>query len=62
MVKRFFKNLSQSFCVYLLSALNLIHAIEKQDYDWLLWVSLALTLLSLVLNLTCALKEDTENG
>ena len=62
MVKRFFKNLSQSFCVYLLSALNLIHAIEKQDYDWLLWVSLALTLLSLVLNLTCALKEDKENG
>lgn len=62
MVKRFFKNLSQSFCIYLLAALNLIHAIQKQDYDWLLWVSLALALLSLALALIAAVKEDETDG
>lgn len=62
MVKRFFKNLSQSFCIYLLAALNLIHAVEKQDYDWLLWVSLTLTLLSLALDLISAAKEVKTDG
>lgn len=57
MVKRFFKNLSQSFCIYLLAALNLIHAIQDRDYDWLLWVSLGLALLSLALSLISAIKE-----
>ena len=62
MIERFFKHISQSFCAYLLAAFNLIHAVQKQDYDWLLWVSLGLALLSLVLDLICAIKEDKENG
>lgn len=62
MVKRIFKKFSQSFCIYLLAALNLIHAVEKQDYDWLLWVSLALALLSLALDLMSAIKEGAKNG
>lgn len=56
MVKRFFKNLLRSFCIYLLAAMNLIHAVQNQSYDWLLWVSLILVAASLVLNLVSAIK------
>lgn len=56
MIKRFFKNLSQSFCIYLLAALNLIHAVQNHSYDWLLWVSLILVAVSFGLNLVSAIK------
>lgn len=62
MTKRFFKNISQSFCIYLLALLNLIHAIEHQTFDWLLWVSLALVAVSLVLNLVSAAKGGADNN
>ena len=61
MLKRFFKNLSQSFCIYLLAILNLAHAIQTNSYDWLLWASLGLTTLSLVLSIVAAIKGGAEN-
>lgn len=61
MLKRFFKNLSHSFCIYLLAAFNLIHAIQNNSYDWLLWVSLGLTILSLVLSIADAIKGGSPN-
>lgn len=57
MIKRFFQNVSKSFCVYLLTALNLIHALQHNSFDWLLWVSLGLSVLSLILNIATAAKE-----
>lgn len=62
MMKRIFNKLSQNFCIYLLAILNLIHAIEHQDYDWLLWLSLALAVLSLILNLASAIKGGDANA
>lgn len=62
MIARFFRNLSQSFCLYLLVFLNLMHAIENQSYDWLLWVSLILAVLSVLLNFILAVKGDKQNG
>jgi len=62
MIARFFLNLSQSFCLYLLVFLNLMHAIEHQSYDWLLWVSLILAALSVLLNFILAVKGDKQNG
>ena len=62
MLKRFFKNLSQSFCIYLLAILNLIHAIQNNSSDWLLWVSIGLTALSLVLNVVDAIKGGAKNA
>ena len=62
MLKRFLKNLSQSFCIYLLAALNLIHAIQQNHYDWLLWISLALVVLSLGLNLASAISGGDANA
>ena len=56
MLKHFFKNIARSFCVYLLAALNLIHAIQQNHYDWLLWTSLFLVALSLILNLASAIS------
>ena len=56
MAKRFFKNLSNSFCIYLLAMFNLIHAVQTNTFDWLLWVSLALTGVSLAMNLVLAIK------
>ena len=61
MLKRFFKHISNSFCIYLLAACNLIHAIQSNSYDWLLWVSLGLTALSLALSIIDAIKGGTEN-
>lgn len=57
MGKRILRNLSSSFCIYLLAILNLIHAMQTSSYDWLLWCSLALAALSLVLNIAAAVKE-----
>ena len=62
MLKRFFKNLSRSFCIYLLAGLNLIHAIQQNHYDWLLWISLALVALSLGLNLASAISGGDANA
>lgn len=62
MVKRFFSNLSKSFCIYLLAFLNLVHAVEHQTFDWLLWVSLFLVLLSVVLNLISAIKGGSADA
>lgn len=62
MLKRFLKNLSQSFCIYLLAALNLIHAVQQNHYDWLLWTSIALALLSLILNLASAISGGDANA
>ena len=62
MITRFFRELSRSFCIYLLTALNLIHAIENQSFDWLLWASMALAGLSIVLNLITAIKGESNDG
>lgn len=62
MIVRFFRNLWSNFCLYLLVFLNLMHAIEKQSYDWLLWVSLILAVLSVMLNFILAVKGDKQNG
>lgn len=62
MLREFFRNLSRSFCVYLLAAMNLIHAIETQSFDWLLWVSLGLVLLSAALNFISAVKGGSGNA
>ena len=62
MAKRFFKNLSNSFCIYLLAILNLIHAVEAQEYDWLLWVSLALVAVSIALNLISAVRGGNDHA
>ena len=61
MIARFFRSLSRSFCLYPLAFLNLMHAIEHQSFDWLLWVSLALAALSVILSLVEAVKEDRSN-
>lgn len=61
MLKRFFKNLSQSFCIYLLAILNITHAIQNNSYDWLLWASIGLTALSLVLSIVDAIKGGAGN-
>lgn len=57
MVKNIFKKIAQSFCVYLLTAMNLIYAIQNNTYDWLLWASVALTAASLVLCIISGVKE-----
>lgn len=62
MVKNFFKKISQNFCVYLLTALNLTRAIQTSNYDWLLWVSLALSVASLVLCVILAIKEERSDA
>lgn len=55
MLKRFFKNISQSFCIYLLASANLFHAIQNETFDWLLWLSMGLVGLSLILALIDAI-------
>ncbi len=62
MMKRFFRNLSKSFCIYLLVILNILHAIQIQSYDWLLWASIILAGLSLLLNAISAWKEEPPNA
>lgn len=57
-MKKILRNLADSFCLYLLAALNIIHAIQNQTFDWLLWVSVALTILSLALTVICTMQED----
>ena len=61
MLKRFLKNISQSFCIYLLVILNLIHAIQNNRFDWLLWASLGLAAISLVLNIVSAMRGGDRN-
>ena len=62
MIKKIFKNLSKSFCIYLLTVLNLIYAIQHQSFDWLLWASVTLAALSLVLNIISATKDGVQNA
>ncbi len=62
MVNRFFRNLAKNFCIYLLTALNLIHAIQSNSFDWLLWVSLILAALSFFLDIISAVKDGRENA
>ena len=62
MVRNIFKKIAQNFCIYLLTAMNLIHAIQKNTYDWLLWASAALTAISLVLCIISAVKEGKEHA
>lgn len=57
MLKEFFNQLRHSFCVYLLCALNLIHAITARCFDWLLWASVVLVLLSLILSMASAIQK-----
>lgn len=49
MAKRFFKNVSQNFCIYFLTIANITHAIVNATFDWLLWLSIILCGLSLTL-------------
>lgn len=56
MVREFFRRLSHNFCLYLLAAMNLIHAIAHESFDWLLWVSLSLVVLSVIMNFICTFK------
>lgn len=57
MLKELLGQLRHSFCVYLLCALNLIHAITTKCFDWLLLVSVALAVLSLILSLASAIQK-----
>lgn len=57
MLKELLGQLRRNFCVYLLCALNLIHAITTKCFDWLLWVSVALVVLSLILSLVSAIQK-----
>ena len=62
MVKNIFKKIAQNFCIYLLTAMNLIHAIQKNAYDWLLWASVALAVVSLALCIISAVKEGQDHA
>lgn len=57
-MKKMIRCLADNFCLYLLAVLNIIHAIQRQTFDWLLWASVALTVLSIVLTIVCASRED----
>lgn len=57
MFKRILKNLSDSFCIYLLTAVNVIHAIKTNCFDWLLWLSVGLCALSAILTIACSVGE-----
>ena len=54
MFKRILKNLSGSFCIYFLTAANVIHAIKTNCFDWLLWLSVSLCALSIILAIVCS--------
>ena len=60
MLKKFLKQIQQSFCIYLLCVLNLIHAITTQCFDWLLWVSVALAALSIILAVASAIHNGDD--
>ncbi len=62
MFHRFCKTLSKNFCIYLLAGFNLIYAIINKSYDWLLWVSVGLVVLSLILNLISVAKGDDNDA
>lgn len=44
MAKAFFKNISKSFCIYLLAFANFAHAIQENNVDWLCWITIGLSL------------------
>lgn len=58
MFKRILKTLSGSFCIYLLTAANVIHAIVTDCFDWLLWLSIGLSALAIILTIVCSAGED----
>lgn len=41
-MEKIVKAVPQNLALYTLTALNLLHAIHKQSFDWLLWVSVGL--------------------
>lgn len=57
MAKAFFKNISKSFCIYLLAFANFAHAIQENSVDWLCWITIGLCGLSLVLAYVAAEGE-----
>lgn len=61
MAKRFFKNISQNFCIYLLTIVNITHAIVNAAFDWLLWFSIALSTLSVVLCAVTAYRGGADD-
>ena len=58
MLKRFIRNLSHSYCIYILAIANVVYALQKNSFDWLLWLSVALSVLSILLNLICAIRKE----
>lgn len=42
-MEKIVKAMPQNLALYTLTALNLLHAIHKRSFDWLLWVSIGLT-------------------
>lgn len=61
MAKSFFRNISKNFCVYLLTIANIIHALDNDAFDWLLWLSIALSGISVVLCAIAARGGDTHD-
>lgn len=57
MFKKILRNLSGSFCIYFLAAANIIHAIETECFDWLLWLSVCLCALSIILTIVYSAGE-----
>ena len=57
-MKKIIRSLAKNICLYLLTALNIIYAIEHQTFGWLFWVSIVLTSLATVLNVICAVREN----
>lgn len=46
MIKKIFKRLAENFCIYLLAIANFVYAVKNNCFDWLLWVSTGLCVLS----------------
>ena len=62
MTKQILQIIRSNFCIYLLSAMNLVHAIQTNSYDWLLWASLALSVTSVIMGLLSATKETNADA
>lgn len=62
MMKQFFNNLADSWLAYLLVLMNIFHAIQTGEYDWLLWLSSGLAVLSIILCFLRALRDGTDDA
>lgn len=56
MKNKILSNLASGFCIYLLTVLNVIHAIQTNTFDWILWASVGLSSLSAVLAVVSGMK------